>query len=261
MRPFLRSALIALSCVPPAIVSCWAADDNVSGPRFETYAGADYDSRSASLTTTAVWSLFGPVTQPGLRIKLDGLADAYGETAASVFSGGFQVAGLKGDGDLMAGYLFERDPLWIKVYAGAAYQLQARLVWQAGQIVKQEIWGAAGTVESYWQVSDRAWASAGASWMQPDNTTSLYSRAAYEIYRSTGGLRISAGAEAALTVSNADDFKEGRALDLYDDYVRGGALINLRYGANDFTVSGGMSQASGEAAWCPYATVRFGRQF
>jgi len=261
MRFFLRPAFIALACVPPAIVSCWAADDNASGPRFETYAGADYDSRSANLTTTTIWSPFGPVTEPGLRIKLDALGDVYGETGADLFSKGFQAAGIKGVSDVMAGYQFKCDPLWIKVYAGAAYQLQARLFWQAGQVVQQEAWGAAGAVETYWQASDRVWASASASWMRPENTASLYSRAAYEIYRSMGGLRISAGAEAALTVSDADDFKEGKALDLYDDYVRGGALINLRYGANDFTVSGGMSQASGETVWRPYATLRFGRQF
>ena len=257
MRSFIQPALIALSCLAATGPTCWAAEDN----RFETYAGADYDSRSASLTTSTVWSFLGPVAESGPRIRLDGLANIYGETDANVFSRGFQAADLKGISGLMAGYQFEYGPLWYKLYAGAAYQLQARVIWQAGQVVEQQAWGATATMDIYWQVSDRVWASGGASWMQPDNASSLYSRGAYELYRASCGLKFSAGAEAAVAMSNADGFKEGRALNLYNDYVRGGALINLRYGVNDLTLSGGMSQASDEAAWHPYATLRFGRQF
>ncbi len=261
MRASLRSILIAPLCVAACRAPCWGADADAPAPRFETYIGADYGGRAANLTSSTVWSMFGPVTAPGFRIKLDGLADAYGETGASVFSKGFQAADMKGVGDVMAGYQFDYGPLWIKLYAGAAYQLQMRLFWQAGQVVQQQAWGAAASVETYWQASDRIWAAANLSWQQPDNATALYTRAAYEFYRSSGGLKISAGAEAGLTVSNADDFAEGRALNLYDDYLRGGALVNLRYGVNDFTVSGGLSQASDETAWHPYATISFGRKF
>ncbi|MGO9543392.1 MAG: cellulose biosynthesis protein BcsS [Rhodomicrobium sp.] len=259
MRPF-RSALIGLAFVPAALPSCWALDDSPSAPHFESYAGADYDSRSADLTTSLVWSPFNPINQPGLRIKLDGLADVYGVTNASIFGKGFQPGDIMGLGDVMAGYQFNRGPVWIKLYAGASYELQARLIWQAGQVVQQQSWGAAAAVESYWQASDRVWTSANISWLQPGNTTSIYSRAAYEFYHGSG-LKISAGGEAGFTLSNADDFKEGKALDLYNDYVRGGGLLNLRYGSHDLSLSGGLSQANDEAAWRPYATIRYGRQF
>ncbi len=260
MRP-VRCALMGLALVPAALPSCWAADGYFSSPHFETYGGADSDSRSASLTDSIVWSLFSPVNQPGLRIKLDGLADAYGDTNASIFTKSFQPGGIIGLGDIMAGYQFNRGPVWIKLYAGAAYEFQERLIYQAGQTVQQQSWGAAASIESYWQASDHIWTSANISWLQPGNTTSVYSRAAYEIYRSGGGLKISAGAEAGFTLSNADDFKEGKALDLYNDYVRGGGLVNLRYGSHDLSLSGGLSQANDDSAWRPYATIRYGRQF
>ncbi len=260
MRRHLEISL-ALAAAAATVGPCGADEPNASGPRFETYVGADYDGRAASLTSSSVWSVFGPLNQPGVRLKLDGLADVYGDTNASVFSNGFMAADLKGLSDIMAGYQFNYGPAWIKLYAGAAYQVQARSFWEVGQIIQQQAWGAAAAMESYWRVSDRVWASANISWLQPDNATSLYSRAAYEIYRSDGGLKISAGAEASLSVNNADEFREGRALDLYNNYIRGGALINLRYGVNDLTLSGGLSQASDEAASRPYATLSYGRQF
>ncbi len=258
MRRILQTSLaLAAAAVGP----CRADESAASGPRFETYIGADYDSRAASLISSSVWSVFSPVNQPGFRLKVDGLADVYGDTNASVFSSSFMAADLEGVGDIMAGYQFNWGAWWIKLYAGAAYQMQMRLLWSVGEVAKEQAWGGAAAIQSYWQVSDRVWAGLNLSWLQPDNATSLYSRAAYEIYRSDGGLKISAGAEASVSVNNADGFEEGKALDLYDNYVRGGALINLRYGANDLTLSGGMSQASGDSVLRPYATISYGRQF
>jgi Cellulose biosynthesis protein BcsS len=239
---------------------CSAEDAAGAGYRFETYAGVDYDGRAASLTTSTVWSVFGPVNEAGFRIKLDGLADVYGNTNATVLSSSFLAADLKGLGDVMAGLQFQTGPFWIKLYAGAAYEAQARLFWEVGQIVQQQSWGAAIAAEGYWQVSDRVWASGALSWLQPDSSGSLYTRAAYEIYRDEE-FRMATGAETGLTLGNADIYREGRALNDYNTYVRAGALINLRYGANDFSLSGGLSRASDEADTRPYATIRYGRQF
>jgi len=258
MRRIFR---IWLAFAAVAAGPCRAGEPDTSGPRFETYIGADYDGRPASLTSSSVWSVFGPVNQPGFRLKLDGLADVYGNTNAAVFSSAFMAAGIKGAGDIMAGYQFNWGPGWIKLYAGAAYQVQTRMFWSVDEVTSDQDWGAASAIQSYWRLSDRVWACINASWMQPGNATSLFSRAAYEIYRGDEGLKISAGAEDSLSVNNADNFKEGKALNLYDNYVRGGALINLRYGVNDLTLSGGISRASGDADLRPYATISYGRQF
>lgn len=80
-RTFQTSLAVAALAAGP----CWA-DDPSPGPRFETYIGADYDGRAASLVSNTVWGVFGPVTQPGFRLKLDGLADVYGNSNAAVFS-------------------------------------------------------------------------------------------------------------------------------------------------------------------------------
>jgi hypothetical protein len=252
-------AIALVICVQAAAPSCHAADAG-AGPRFETYAGVDYDGRAASLTNTFVWSFLGPLDQPGVRIKLDGFADIYGNTNASVFSSSFLAANLKGLGDVMAGYQFQLGPVWIKLYGGAAFEAQTKVFWEVSQIAQSQTWGGAAAAEGYWRASDRIWASAAISWLQPESSASFYARAAYEIYKD-GDLKVSAGAETGYELGNADMFKEGRELAQYNDYVRGGALLNLRYGVNDLTLSGGLSQASGETLSRPYATVRYGRQF
>lgn len=259
MRCVLLFFLAALAA--RAVAPCQAGDSDASAPRFETYVGADYDGRAASLNSSSVWSVFSPVNQPGFRLKLDGLADVYGDTGASVFSNSFMAADLKDLGDIMAGYQFKYGPAWIKVYAGAAYQVQSRLIWQAGAVLGQKAWGAAAAIETYWQVKDRVWAVLDVSWLQPENATSFYSRAAYEFYRTGWGLKISGGAEASLSLNNAGDYGAGRALNVYDSYVRGGALLNLRYGRNDLSLSGGFAQASSDADARPYAAISYGRQF
>jgi hypothetical protein len=259
LRNSLQSAAIALASISPASPPCFAGDGSL--PRYEVYAGADYTGRAAYLSSSTVWSVLGPLAEPGFRLKLDGFANVYGDTGADLFSSGFLAADLKAVGDVMAGYQFNRGSLWVKLYAGAAYQDQMRVIWQAGRITQQQGWGATGAIESFWRPSDRVWASANVTWLQFDNLTSLYSRAAYEVLRMEGGLTISTGGEAALAVSNADAFREGRQLDLYNNYVRAGGLINLRYGTHELTLSGGLSQASDEAAWRPYATLSYGKKF
>ena len=112
---------ISLALAAMAFAPCKADDSAASGPHFETYVGADYDGRAASLYTSTVWSLFSPVNQEGFRLKLDGLANVYGNTNASVFSSSFTASDVKGIGDALVGYQFNSGPVWIKVYAGAAY--------------------------------------------------------------------------------------------------------------------------------------------
>jgi hypothetical protein len=223
--------------------------------------GGDYYGRTANITSSLVWGAFGPVTEPGFRLKLDGLGDVYGETDASLLSNKFLAAGLKDVSDLMIGYQFKYGPAWIKLYAGAAYQAQTRLFYEVGATLQQNSWGAAAAFQSYWPVSDRVWASLNVTWLQPDDTASIYSRAAYEIYSTDWGLKISTGAEANFSLAGEPVFKAGKESDLYKKYIQGGALLNLRYGANDLSLSGGLSQASDEAIARPYAGISYGRQF
>jgi hypothetical protein len=255
-----RSWLIAFSVLVWRPGACTADPTAPPAYRFETYIGADYDGRAASLTTSTVWSVSGPVSEPGFRIKLDGLADIYGNTNASVLSSSFQAADLKGLGAIMAGYQFQLGQFWLKLYAGAAYEAKAAVIWDVGQVLQTSNWGASAAFEGYWQLDERIWSSLSISWLQPDQSGTIYEKAGYDIYKDKDW-RIAAGAEAGFTLGNADSFKEGKALNDYNTYSRAGALLNFHYGANEITLSGGFSRASNEDALRPYATVRYGRQF
>ena len=259
MRRQIGWSLAALAIAALASMPCRA--EEVKEPRYEVYTGADSDGRTANVTTSLVWSAFGPVTQTGFRLKLDSLADIYGDTDAPLFSAKFMAADLKSVSDLMAGYQFNYGSALIKLYAGAASSVQTRIFYSIGQILQESSFGAAAAFQAYWPMSDRIWASLNVTWVQPNDSTWIYSRSAYEFYRTPGGLRIAAGAEANFTLAGDPTFKEGKSFDVYRKYFRGGALLNLRYGSNDLSLSGGLSQASDESVSRPYAGISYGRQF
>ncbi len=198
---------------------------------------------------------------PDFRLKVDGFASVNGENNANVFSSTFMAADLNTLGDVMAGYQLNWDRIWVKLYAGAAHQVQTLAFWQAGQVVQQKSYGATAAVETFWQGSSGFWASGNLSWLQFDNTASFYGRIAYKIMHENEGLNLSVGAETGAMIKNANSYREGKRLDLYNEYVREGALLNLRYGSNDLTISGGFASASDEATWRPYATISYGKKF
>jgi len=198
--------VIACVAAQAAFLPCFAGD----APRLETYVTADYSGRAVGLASSTVWSASGPIDQPGFRLKFDGFANVYGDTNANVFSSAFMAGGLKTLTAVAAGYQFNWEDFWIKLYAGGAYQAQARIIWQAGLAVQQQDYGAMAAIESYWRGSGPFWASANLSWLQPGNTASFYGRAAYELYRDGDSIKFSAGGESGAMVSNADIYKEGR---------------------------------------------------
>ena len=257
LRPLSLRLAIVCAWIVAAFLPCLADDVQ----HFETYVTADYSGRAAALASSTVWSVFDPIDQPGIRLKVDGFASVYGETNANVFSSAFMAADLKTLGDVMVGYQLNWKDIWIKIYAGAAYQAQTQAFWDVWQMTQQQSYGTTAAVETYWKGSSGFWISANLSWLQFDNTTSFYDRIAYQILHDIEGLDLSVGAETGAMVRNADIYKDGRRLDIYNEYVREGALINFRYGSHDLTLSGGFARASDENAWRPYATISYGKKF
>jgi hypothetical protein len=260
--PQIGSPLAVFTVAALANAACWA-DGPAPAPdlRYETFMGADYNGRSADLTSTLVWGVFGPVTERGLLLKFDSIADLYGETQATLFSRGFMLTDLKSLNDLMVGYQINQGLAWVKFYAGAAYVSQERIYYYAGATMQQTEWGAALAFQSYWPMSDRLSASLNVTWLQPDGSAWIYSNTLYEIYSTSWGLKISAGAEANLSLAGEMCFREGQAYEEYKEYLRGGALLNLRYGDNELSLSGGVLHASDETVEHPYASINFGRKF
>jgi hypothetical protein len=258
--------LAAFAVAAPANMRCWADGIDAPQPSFEVYTGAYYDGRTGNLTSSIIWGVISPVTQPGFRLRLDGLADLYGETSAPLFSSKFKTADLKNVSNLMAGYQFNYGQAIIKLYAGAAYDVETRRAQitypvYVSLIMQQKSFGAAAAFHAYWPVSDRVWASLNVTWVQPEQSAWIYSRSAYEFYRTEGGLKIAAGAEANFTLAGEPTYKQGRGIDPYKKFFRGGALLNLRYGSSDLSLSAGLSQASDEDVMRPYAGISYGRQF
>ncbi len=257
----LRSLFLRLAIVCAAVVaSCFPclADDV---QHVETSVTADYSGRAAAMASSTVWGWFAPIDQPGFRLKVDGFTSVCGATNANVFSSAFMAADLRTLGDVMVGYQLNWENIWIKLYAGAAYQARTQAFWDIWQMTQQRSHGATAAIETYWKGSSGFWVSANLSWLQFDNTTSFYDRVAYQILHDVEGLDLSVGAETGAMVRNADIYKAGRRLDIYNAYVREGALINLRYGSHDLTLSGGFARASDESAWRPYATISYGTKF
>jgi hypothetical protein len=239
------------------MASCFAAD----APRFESYVTVDYSGRAAGLASTTVWSVFAPLDEPGFRLKLDGFGSIYGETNASVFSNVFMAADLKMLTDVMAGYQIQWDRFWIKIYGGGAFQGRTRIFWEYGRAVPMQVFGAAAAIESYWRGRGRYWASADISWLQIDNTACFYERVGYEAIRMEEGLIVSGGTEIGAILKRANVYRLGRRLDDMESFVKGGALLNLRYFSHELTLSGGLERASEETGWRPYATLSYGKKF
>lgn len=279
MRSQIRLPLAVLAIATPASMPCPAEEAKTREPRFETYMGADFDGRTANATSSLIWSVFGPVSRPGFRLKLDSLAGIYEELDTSVVPSRPLGVGQKSVTDVMAGYQFNYGRVWVKLYAGAGYGAQTGTSWRrynygySGTPIQQQEFGVAAAFQSYWRVNDRVWTSLSATWLQPESSISIYSRGAYDVYRTKGGLAISAGAEASFSSAGAGIPYNRRtchneeSFECYDSNRRAGALLNLRYGANDLTLSGGMSQTYGQAGHGPYAStspyagISYGRQF
>jgi hypothetical protein len=256
LRPVCSKFAGVCATIIAGVVSCQAAD----GPRLESYVTADYSGRSASLASSMVWSVFGPLEAPGFRLKLDSLGSVYGESDAAVFSSAFMAADLKMLADVMAGYQFEWDRFWIKLYAGAALQRQTRVVWQYGFVFPSQEYGATAAIESFWR-EDRLWISTDVSWLQIDNTTSFLERVAYEAIRIEEGFTVSGGAEMGAVLKRANNYRLGKRLDDMESFVKGGALIEIEYFSHELTLSAGLEKASDEAEWRPYATFSYGKKF
>ncbi len=91
MRGSIGTSLAALAIATPANLPCWADGLDRVGPHYEMYAGGYHDGGTSSLNSSVVWSVFGPVDEPGLRLKLGGLGYISGATDAPVFSPNYRA--------------------------------------------------------------------------------------------------------------------------------------------------------------------------
>jgi hypothetical protein len=251
----LLGVLLTCLVVPPAI----GEERPQSAPRFEVYSGVDYAHSGAAIYENAVWSLFGPVTEPGFRVEAIAAGTLSGSGSAAIFSKDFSLGRLVASDALLAGYQFNAGSLWLKLYAGVAYQSLAQPDRAAGLTFEKRGFGTEVAVESWWRPAERVWASADLSFVTVNEGASLYARVGYEIFRS-GRVTLSLGSDFSL-------FEDGIPLDSgsqrlpHDLYLREGGLLNARAGAHDLTLSGGFAESSKDGAREPYLTLSYGLKF
>lgn len=257
LRHALRRAAIPCALLIAASHPAFAEEEH----SFETYVTVDYSTHSAAFANSTVWSPFEAVEQTGFRLKIGGLTTLDGGGKTNVFSSSFIASDVTTLATVMAGYQLNWDDIWIKLYAGGAYQTRTYLFWQIGQFDQQKNYGAAVSIETYWQAECGFWTSANVSWLQFDNETSFYGRAAYKIVQDYDGLIVSLGAESGAMIKDASQYRDGKRLDLYDEYVRGGALLNMRYEEHDLSLSGGLAKDTDDGGWRPYGMISYGLKF
>jgi len=228
---------------------------------FEANSAADYEGRGLSIYSNIVWSFWAPITERGFRLRAGSITSLYGMTPSSVFSAGFLPRDIDTITDLMLGYQLQAGTGWLKLYAGAGYDTDTRLIWEALDQTSNHAWGAKLAAESWWRLGERSWASADLSWLQIDNISSLYARAGYDLVRFEAGLNIAVGIEASASRNDAAHFNIGHRYYVENDYYRGGALLNVKYRAHDLTLSGGIAESSDNSETHPYAILSYGRKF
>ncbi len=260
----MRQKIMAFFILASGICGCardGACQTEGNAERFEVYTTADLQPATASLVSTGVWSVFGPITEPGFRLRADGLANLYGDGDTQFFASGFVPGGVKAAASVLPGYQVRLGDLWVKAYAGAAYQSTVLYFPSIGRTAQISAWGPAATLDVYWSLSERCWASSTVSWTSANSTVTGYARAGYAFYQPQPDFRISAGVEGGVAIDSPPVFRLGRRIDYTEDTDRAGLLLNLRLGSHDVSLSGGLATAPSEQAAHPYVLISYGKRF
>lgn len=261
----LNLLMVVLLCVSKSN-SAASADvaTPIIPPAFESYGGGDYNVYGVALYSNTVWSVDGAITDPGFRLRLSSLTHAYGRSGGSVFSGAFAPSSAKTAIDVMGGYAFGQGDVWFKVFAGVSAVTEVNRVktgngWKPFEIYGNEVYSAKLSLESWWRINHRLWASADLNWTGQGNDTAFYSRIGYDVIRFQSGLTLSLGAEVGGVTSALKD--HGNQKYSSSDSAKGGGLFQVRYGYHDFTFSAGLSENHGEGEVRPYAALSYGQKF
>jgi hypothetical protein len=221
-----------------------ASTEAIRAPHFEAYTGFETVRGNASLYTLLIWSPYKAVTEPGLRLRIGGYGSVHGEGRQvwqSRFTGG------KTGGDIMAGYQAAFGPLWLKLYAGAAFEETASIT--GTETGKGQRTGAKATAESWLKLTNSWSAAADASWSGADEGLSFGLR----LERRLGTLPLAGAVSGGL---------EGSAYAKGDDSVlKSGAHIKFGDGLSELTLSGGLAQTGQDNDTSPYAGLSYGRKF
>jgi hypothetical protein len=219
--------------VPPSIPTI---------PRYEVWSGAEVFDRVWSLYGGGQYAPFGSIREDGLRVRAAAGTTAFSYTSprwtgTSVqqreFHGGTSFA------DLLAGYHKQLGPVTIKVLGGltAAHQSGDDPEASSGTEV-----GGKAVLETWWNITERAWTSLDASW------TTLH-----DVYGGRARLGWRVWPELSIGL-------EGGAAGTWDyDSARAGGFVRYEWASGEVSLSGGVSGDGPRSGWVdvhgPFGTV------
>jgi hypothetical protein len=135
--------------------------------RFEFWAGAQAFKHAWSLYTGTTVAPFGDIQEDGLRLRMVGGYGAYRYAGLRAVGVGSQTVHFKGTvafSDTLVGYQKQLGPVTVKAFAGLAaaqYRVEPD---DPETTIRGPGLGGTAALETWWNISDRAWSSVDVSW-------------------------------------------------------------------------------------------------
>jgi hypothetical protein len=254
---------IALAIAAAGICSqAWAADGAqttsiAKTPHFELWSGAQAYDHVWSLYSGITVSPFGGIQEDGMRLRAVGGYGAYsysGPRAAGPSSQIVKFHGTAPFADLLIGYHMQLGPLTVKAFGGLMVAENRLQPDDPETTIRGSGAGAKVALETWWNMSDRAWSALDLSWGSLHESYAARARLGWRFVPD-----LSAGLEA------------GAAGNVEGDVARVGGFLRYEWASGEFSVSGGVSNdkllddvvASSSLAHAnvPYATLAWLTRF
>jgi hypothetical protein len=193
----------------------------------EVWAGAEAFHRVWSLYSGVMYAPFGSVREDGLRVRAVG---GYGDHSTGTAS----------FADLLLGYHKQLGPLTIKFLAGLT--VADRDLDDPHSALQGSQLGGKVVLEAWWNITDRAWASADLSWGSLHAAYSSRVRLGWRLWPD-----LSAGLEG------------GAAGALDSDIARLGGFVRYEWATGEASLSGGLAVDGPHSDWegshGPFGTI------
>jgi hypothetical protein len=201
-------------------------------PAFEMWAGAEVFQRVWSMYTGGTYAPFGDVHSDGFRIRAMAGYGAYGYASPRWTGAGTQALefrGMASFADLLLGYHKQLGPVTIKVLTGLTLLDQSSNDPEAPSGTEV---GAKAVLETWWTITDRAWASVDLSLTTLQDVYGARARLGWRLWPA-----LSIGVEGGATGS------------LDYDTARIGGFVRYTWANGEASLSGGLASDGPRRAW------------
>jgi Cellulose biosynthesis protein BcsS len=242
-------ATIACTLAPASFAAAGGPQAGAPSPRFEAWTGAEVFQQVWSIYAGGTYAPYGSVRQDGFRMRAVAGYGAYSYASrrwTGLATQQVQFHGSVAFADLLAGYHQQLGSLTIKVLGGLT--VADRTVDDPDAPNQGTRAGGKAVIETWWNVTDQAWASVDLSWSALENVYGTRARVGWRWWP-----QLSVGVE-------------GGAAGSFDyDTARFGGFVRYEWGSGELSVSGGVSGDGPSSGWVdvhgPFATVNVMTRF